>query len=185
MSDHTILVIQVIKTFFVQFFCVFLTPFLISSASVRPIPFLSFIALIFAWNVPLVSLIFLKRYLVFPSLFFPSISLHFSVKKTFLSLLASWNCAFRCLYLYFSPLPLTSLLFLDVLKAFLHQPYCQHKKSGEVEEISEKEERRSNLRPEHPRGSGQPSAVLLSLFLGPWEGRWKGAPVAAEPLPLF
>ena len=30
--------------------------FLISSASVRSIPFLSFIVLIFAWNVPLVSL---------------------------------------------------------------------------------------------------------------------------------
>ena len=34
---------------------------LISSASVRPIPSLSFIEPIFAWNVPLVSLIFLKR----------------------------------------------------------------------------------------------------------------------------
>jgi len=38
--------------------------FLISSASVRSIPFLSFIEPIFAWNVPLVSLIFLKRSLV-------------------------------------------------------------------------------------------------------------------------
>ena len=34
---------------------------LLSSASVRSIPFLSFIEPIFAWNVPLVSLIFLKR----------------------------------------------------------------------------------------------------------------------------
>ena len=39
--------------------------FLISSASVRSIPFLSFIEPIIAWNVPLVSLIFLKRSLVF------------------------------------------------------------------------------------------------------------------------
>ena len=39
--------------------------FLIFSASVRSIPFLSFIMPIFAWNVPLVSLIFLKRSLVF------------------------------------------------------------------------------------------------------------------------
>ena len=39
--------------------------FLISSASVRSLPFLSFIESIFAWNVPLVSLIFLKRSLVF------------------------------------------------------------------------------------------------------------------------
>ena len=49
--------------------------FLISSASVRSIPFLSFIVSVFAWNVSLVSLIFLKRSLVFPFLFFPSISL--------------------------------------------------------------------------------------------------------------
>ena len=39
--------------------------FLISCASVRSIPFLSFIVPIFAWNIPLVSLIFLKRSLVF------------------------------------------------------------------------------------------------------------------------
>ena len=39
--------------------------FLVSSAYVRSIPFLSFIEPIFAWNVPLVSLIFLKRSLVF------------------------------------------------------------------------------------------------------------------------
>ena len=38
--------------------------FLISSASVRSIPFLSFIEPIFAWNVPFVSLIFLRRSLV-------------------------------------------------------------------------------------------------------------------------
>ena len=49
---------------------------LISSASVRSIPFLSFIVPIFAWNIPLVSLIFLKRSLVFHSLLFSSISLH-------------------------------------------------------------------------------------------------------------
>ena len=38
--------------------------FLVSSVSVRSIPFLSFIVPIFAWNVPLVSLIFLKRSLL-------------------------------------------------------------------------------------------------------------------------
>ena len=62
--------------------------FLISSASVKSIQFLSFIVPIFSWNVPLVSLIFLKRYLVFPILLFFSISLHWSLKKAFLSLLA-------------------------------------------------------------------------------------------------
>ena len=70
--------------------------FLISSASVRSIPFLSFIEPIFAWNVPLVSLVFLKRSLVFPILLFSSISLHWSLRKAFLSLLAIlWNSAFR------------------------------------------------------------------------------------------
>ena len=44
--------------------------FLISSASVSSIPFLSFIEPIFASNVPVVSLIFLKRSLVFPILLF-------------------------------------------------------------------------------------------------------------------
>jgi len=84
--------------------------FLISSASVRSIPFLSFIVPIFAWNVPLISLIFLKRSLVFPILLFPSISFHWSLRKAFLSLLASlWNCAFKWVYLSFSPLPFTSL----------------------------------------------------------------------------
>ena len=38
--------------------------FLISSTYVRSLPFLSFIVPILAWNVPLVSLIFLKRSLV-------------------------------------------------------------------------------------------------------------------------
>ena len=40
---------------------------------------------IFAQNVPLVSLIFLKRSLVFPILLFFSISLHWSLRKPFLS----------------------------------------------------------------------------------------------------
>ena len=48
--------------------------FLISSASVRSILILSFVVPIFMWNVPLVSLIFLKRSLVFPILLFSSIS---------------------------------------------------------------------------------------------------------------
>ena len=47
--------------------------FLIFSASVRSISFLSFIVLIFVWNVSFVSLIFLKRSLVFPMLLFSAI----------------------------------------------------------------------------------------------------------------
>ena len=88
---------------------------LLSSVSVSSILLLSFIVPIFAWNVPLVSLIFLKRSLVFPTLLFSSISLHWSLRKAFLSLLVVlWNSAFRWVYLSFSPLPLASLLFLAI-----------------------------------------------------------------------
>ena len=49
---------------------------LISSDSVWSIPFLPFIEPIVAWNIPLVSLIFLMISLAFPVLLFSSISLH-------------------------------------------------------------------------------------------------------------
>ena len=91
--------------------------FLISSAFVRAIPFLSFIVPIFVWNVPLVSLIFLNITLVFPILLFSSISLHWSLRKAFLSLLAIlWSSAFRLVYLSFSLL-FTSLHFTAICKA--------------------------------------------------------------------
>ena len=62
--------------------------FLTSSYSVRSIPFLSFMEPIFAWNVPLVSLIFLKKSLVFPILLFSSVFLHWSRGRlSYLSLL--------------------------------------------------------------------------------------------------
>ena len=65
-----------------------------------------------------VSVIFLKKSLVFPILLFSSISLYWSHRKTFLSLLAIlWNSAFRWIYLSFSPLLFASLLFTAVCKA--------------------------------------------------------------------
>ena len=92
--------------------------FLISSASVRPIPFLSFIEPIFAWSVPLVPLIFLKSFLVFPILLFSSLSLHWSLRKAFFYLFAAlWNSVSKWVYLSFSPLPFTSLLFTAICKA--------------------------------------------------------------------
>ena len=92
--------------------------FLLSSAYVRSIPFLSFIVPIFARNFPLVSLVFLKRLLAFPILLFSSISLHWSLRKAFLFLLAIlWNSAFKWVSLSFSPLPFTSLLFTAICKA--------------------------------------------------------------------
>ena len=92
--------------------------FLISSASVRSISFLSFIVPISAWNVPLVPQIFLKSSLVFPILLFSSISLHWLLRKAFLSLLAIlWNSAFKWVYLSFSPLLFAALLFTAICKA--------------------------------------------------------------------
>ena len=89
---------------------------LISSASLRSLLFLSFIAPILAWNVPLIPPIFLKRSLVFLILLFSSSSLHCSFKKAFLCLLAFlWNSAFCWVYL-----SLSLLLF-----TFLHSAICK------------------------------------------------------------
>ena len=78
--------------------------FLISYASVRSLPFLSFIVPILAWNIPFISPIFLKRTLILPILLFSSISLHCSFKWAFLSLLAIlWNSAFSWVYLSLFP----------------------------------------------------------------------------------
>ena len=71
----------------------------------------SFIEPTFAWNVPLVSLMFLKRSLVFSTQLFSSVSLHWSLRKAFLPLLAIlWNTAFQWIYFSFYPLSLASLL---------------------------------------------------------------------------
>jgi len=65
------------------------------------IPFLSLIVPIFARKIPLVSLIFLKRSPVFPILLFSSNSLHLSVRKAFLSLLAIlWISALKWVYFF-------------------------------------------------------------------------------------
>ena len=64
--------------------------FLISSASVRFLLFLSFTMPILAWNIPLISPVFLKRFIVFLTLLLSSISLivHFR-RLLYLSLLFS------------------------------------------------------------------------------------------------
>ena len=99
--------------------------FLISSAYVRSIPFLSFIEPIFAWNVPLISLIFLKRSLVFPILLFSSVSLHRSLRKAFLSLLAIiGNSAFKWEYLFFFSFAFHFPSFHSCLEGLLRQPSC-------------------------------------------------------------
>ena len=107
-------------------FCIVLQCILaISSTSIGSLLFLSYIVTIFTWNVPLVSLIFLKSSLIFPIQLFSFISLHYLLKKTFLSLLAIlWNSAFS--WYIFPFLPCLSLHFFSQLFvrplhfAFLH-----------------------------------------------------------------
>ena len=56
-----------------------------------------------------------------------SISLHCSLKQTFLSLLAIlWNSAFRWIYLSYTLLPLASVVFQAICKASSdnHLPFC-------------------------------------------------------------
>ena len=93
---------------------------LIYSASVRPIPFLSFIVPIVAWNSPLLSLMSLMKPLSFPILLFSSVSLHYHLKKAFFSLFALlWNSAFWWVYLSFSP----CLLLLFYSELFVKPSY--------------------------------------------------------------
>ena len=130
MRNHTILIILWWRFFFFfysssAYSCCL---FLISSAFVRSLPFLSFIEPIFAWNVPLGISNFLEEISSLShSVVFLYFS-HWSLRKAFLSLFAIfWNSAFKWVYLSFSPLPLTSLLFTTICKvssdnhfAFIH-----------------------------------------------------------------
>ena len=96
--------------------------FLISSASVRSI--FSFIEPIVAWNVAFVSLSFLKRSLVFPILLFSSISLHWSLRRAFLSLLAIGSVTWRDSHSFLKPLSVAWMLLLVLLSHFSHVWLC-------------------------------------------------------------
>jgi len=66
----------------------------------------------------LLSRVFLKRSLVFPILLFSFTSLHCSLKRAFLCVLAVlWSSPFSWVYLSLSPLPFTSLLFSAICNA--------------------------------------------------------------------
>ena len=103
-------------------------PFLISSVSVRSILFLSFNVPIFAWNVPLVSLIFLKRSVVFPLLLLPLfLCIGPGGRLSYLSLLFFGTLhSDGCVFPYLSPLPFAFLLFSTICKASSNSlwPFC-------------------------------------------------------------
>ena len=92
--------------------------FLLSSASVGSIPFLSLIMPIYAWNVPLVSLIFLKRSLVFPILFFFSIIFALITEERFLiSPCSSLELCIQMVISFLFSFAFASLLFSAICKA--------------------------------------------------------------------
>ena len=105
------MVIWVMKIFSYSFSVYSCHLFLISSAPVKSIQFLSFILPIFVWNIPWVSLIFLKRSLVFPIL---TVFLYFFALITSKSFLMSPCYSLEFCnsdgYLSFSPLPFPSLV---------------------------------------------------------------------------
>ena len=111
-------VIQIIKIFFVRYssFVSSCHLFLISSASVRSLPFLSFIMSILAWHVPLISPIFseisrLSHSIVFLYFFALFIEEHLLISPCFSETAFSW------VYLSLFPLPFASLLSLAICKA--------------------------------------------------------------------
>ena len=92
--------------------------FLISYTSAKSILCLSFIVPIFSWKYSLDISNFLEEISSPSILLISSISLHQSLRKAFLYLLAIlWNSAFSWVYLSFSSLLFTSLLFSVICKA--------------------------------------------------------------------
>ena len=118
MSDHTIVIIWVMKIFFVQFFCVFLPPFLISSASVRSLPFLPFIEPTFALKCSLGISNFLEQIsslshsVVFLYLFSLMAEEGFLISPCY-----SLKVFIQMLMSFLFPFVFTSLLFTAICKA--------------------------------------------------------------------
>ena len=126
-SDHTIVIIWVVKIFFVQFFCIFLPPLLSTFCfcSVHTTSALYCAPLCMKCSLGISN--FLEEIYSLSYLLFSSISLHWSLRKSFLSLLAIlWNSAFKWEYLSLSSLIFTYLLFTAMCRASETTilPYC-------------------------------------------------------------
>ena len=92
--------------------------FLISSASDRSLQFLFFIMPILAWNAPLISPIFLKRSLVFTTIFPPLFLCIVHLRRSYLSLLVSGTLySVGCIFPFF---PCLSYFFF--LQLFVKPP---------------------------------------------------------------
>ena len=121
MSDSrwviTPLILWVMKIFFVQFFCVFLPPLnIFCFCYTHNISVLYWVHLCMKCSLGISN--FLEEISSLSHSIVPSIFLHWSLRKVFLSLLAIlWNSAFKWVYLFFSPLLFASLLFTAICKA--------------------------------------------------------------------
>ena len=104
-------VIRVITIFFLYGTSVYSFHLLITSASVRSLPFQSLTVPVFGSNVPLIFPVFLKRSLVLPFLLFSSISLHWR-RPSCLSLL--FSVTLHLVGYTFPFLPCFSLLFFPL-----------------------------------------------------------------------
>ena len=99
--------------------------FLIAYVSVRSTSFLSFIEPIFAWNVPLVSLIFLKRFLVFSILFFSFYLFSLITEEVFLiSPCYSLEICIQMGISFLFSFAFSFSSFLSYLKVLVRQPFC-------------------------------------------------------------
>ena len=127
MNDHTIVVMQIIKTFLFQFFCVFLLPLfnLFCFCQVHTISVLYCAHLCVKCSLVISN--FLERSLDFPILLFSFISLHCLFKKAFL--ISPGYSLELCIQLGISfpfSFAFSSLLFSAICKATSnnHLPSC-------------------------------------------------------------
>ena len=104
------------------FFCVVFSVhschlFLFSSSSIRSLQFLSFIMPVLAWNILLISPIFLERSSLSNSITFFYFFASVIEEDLIISPYILWNSAFSWVYFCLFPMPFTSLLSLDLCKA--------------------------------------------------------------------
>ena len=133
-----------------------------------------------------VFLIFLKRSLVFPILLFSFISLHWSLRQAFLSLLAIlWNSSFRWVYLSFPPSLLASLLFSAIDPEF---PFFLAESSFSLNFLDLPTMPTllalSALRRDVPGSPGQAFLLLASVWIGSVEAREVGSGLWSDCLCL-
>ena len=102
-------VIWVMKIFFCIVLLCILTTFLNIFCFYHVHIFLYFIVLIFTWNIPLVSRIFLKRSLVFPVLLFFFFYLFALITEEGFLISPCYSLGLHSVGYIFSPLPFTSL----------------------------------------------------------------------------